>query len=194
MKVAESEPGWAAGPRHPPGNPQSPVMLHITWALGWLGSCPSGSHGHCNTQAVVLKSHHHQASEHGGDHVKLPRSRDHIHLLGLDTGCLCPGLSHRILTPLWKIPGFERGRACSTLSGGGPRQGHPRRPAGAAVHLGGGRGCVSGAKGCPMDERPRPASNENRRKGEKTFKESSLLARSCRRRAHTRTHNVLRNF
>lgn len=43
-------------------------------------------------------------------------------------GCSCPGLSHQLLTPFWKLPGFESGSAWSTLSGGGPRQGHPQRP------------------------------------------------------------------
>lgn len=64
---------------------------------------------------------------------------------------------------------------------------------GAAVHPSREHGCVSGAKGL-VDEHPRPVSNGNQRKGEKTFKASSLPARSRRRRAHTCTHNVLQNF
>ena len=57
-EAAESEPGWAVGPRHPPGSPQSPAMPHTAWALGWLGSYPGGPHGRCSTPAVAPKSHH----------------------------------------------------------------------------------------------------------------------------------------
>lgn len=64
---------------------------------------------------------------------------------------------------------------------------------GAAIHPSREHGCVSGAKGL-VDEHPRLASNGNQRKGEKTFKASSLPARSRRSRAHACTHNVLQNF
>lgn len=94
---------------------------------------------------------------------------------------VCPGSPITALrTPrLWA----QKSRLCSSV--------HPRRTSGAAFHPSGGCGLVSGTQCRPKGERPKPVSNGNRRKGEKTFKESSLPARSCLRCTQ---HNVLQNL
>lgn len=143
---------------------------------------------------VALKSHHPghvRASKDGSGSgpEAAGKERPHPSVRAWHGGCSCLGLCHQLQALLQKLLGFQHGRAWSTLSGGGPRQGHPRRPTELLSIL----AEDTAAKCCPMDERPTPASNGNWRKGEKTFKESSLPARSCRRRAHTRTHNVLQN-
>lgn len=52
-------PSWVGrGSLHPLDSSHSPTMPHNWWPLRWLGSHPSGLHGHCSTPAVSAKSHH----------------------------------------------------------------------------------------------------------------------------------------
>lgn len=191
-EVAESKLGWAAGPQHPPGSPQSPVMPPIRWAWGWLGSSPGAAARCCHSRV----SSPWPCPSLGGWKGAWTRGWQEGETISICWGliheCSFVGLGQQLLTALQKLLGCQRGRSRSALSGDGPRQGHSGSR-GAAIHPSREHGCVFGAKSL-VDEHPRLASNGNQRKGEKTFKASSLPARSRRRRAHTCTHNVLQNF
>lgn len=98
------------------------VGMQVAWFLSW---CCSTLWSQRSLIALVVSELWRWEA---GLDWKLTGRRDHIHLLEVGTAVLVRGAWPPALTALQKLLGYQHGRARSTLSGDGSRQGHSGRP------------------------------------------------------------------